>query len=356
MRERGKGDVMGEGREVSAAASAGWRRLAAAGAIATYLLVVLGGIVRITGSGMGCGDDWPLCNGELIPPMDLPTLIEYGHRLAAAGVGLLVVSLAAWAALRARSDPAWRGNRRVGYVAVALLVVQVLLGAVTVRWELPPATVILHLGTGMALLGALIVAAARGWKPERAGRRVGDGAARLAAAGAVLALAVVLAGALVANLNAAPACQGFPLCNGSWLPRVDNWRVHVHWAHRLLAYALVGWALALPALTRRWRPRDRAARGWAWAGALAALVQLGIAAAMVLLFLPAGLRTAHVAAGAAVFAALVLHAWWVAHPAEVGTAEAAGGRAMRSAGSGVARAAESEATRTAGSGTAATAP
>lgn len=73
--------------------------------MATYLLIVLGGVVRITGSGMGCGDDWPLCNGRLIPPMDLPTLIEYGHRLAAAGVGLLVAALAAWAWWASRRSP-----------------------------------------------------------------------------------------------------------------------------------------------------------------------------------------------------------------------------------------------------------
>ena len=65
-----------------------------AAAVATFLLIVFGGIVRITGSGMGCGDDWPLCNGHLIPPMDLPTMIEYGHRLAALFVAGLVVAVA----------------------------------------------------------------------------------------------------------------------------------------------------------------------------------------------------------------------------------------------------------------------
>src|SRR2546430_4817271 len=59
-------------------------RLAWLAATCTYLLIILGAIVRITGSGMGCGEHWPLCNGTLLPPFDLPTLIEYGHRLAAA--------------------------------------------------------------------------------------------------------------------------------------------------------------------------------------------------------------------------------------------------------------------------------
>ena len=72
-------------------------QLAWAAAVATYLLIILGAIVRITGSGMGCGDHWPLCNGSLLPPLDLPTMIEYGHRLAAAAVSVLVVALAVYA-------------------------------------------------------------------------------------------------------------------------------------------------------------------------------------------------------------------------------------------------------------------
>lgn len=291
-----------------------WRRLALAGAAGSYLLIVLGGIVRITGSGMGCGDDWPLCHGRILPPMDLETLIEYGHRLLAAGLGLLVLGLAVRGALRGRADPKWLARRRIGYLAAGLLLVQVGLGAVTVRLELPPASVILHLATAMALLATLLVAAAQGLAPARAAGRSGDRAARLGAAGAVLALAVVVAGALVANLGAGLACQGFPLCNGEWVPSASNWRIHIHWTHRVLAYMLAGWAVAVPFLARRWRPEDGAARGWAWGVGGLALLQVGIAAAMVLRFLPDALRAAHVAVGTAVFATFVLHAWVLAHP------------------------------------------
>src|SRR5260370_8141751 len=74
-----------------------YTQLAWAAAVCTYLLIILGAIVRITGSGLGCGEHWPLCNGRLFPPLDLPTLIEYGHRLAAALVVVLVGMLAAYA-------------------------------------------------------------------------------------------------------------------------------------------------------------------------------------------------------------------------------------------------------------------
>src|SRR2546428_9198827 len=55
-----------------------------AAAVCTYLLIVLGAVVRITGSGLGCGEHWPLCNGHLFPPLnDIGTVIEWSHRLVA---------------------------------------------------------------------------------------------------------------------------------------------------------------------------------------------------------------------------------------------------------------------------------
>ena len=99
-------------------------------------LIVLGGVVRITGSGMGCGDHWPRCDGEWFPPLDLPTLIEIGHRWAAALVSLLVLAVALVAWRRHRAEP--RAPRRRPPSPLVLLVVQVLLGAVTVKLALPP--------------------------------------------------------------------------------------------------------------------------------------------------------------------------------------------------------------------------
>ncbi|HEY6809434.1 MAG TPA: COX15/CtaA family protein, partial [Gemmatimonadales bacterium] len=78
------------------------RRLAWAAATAAYLLIILGAVVRITGSGLGCGDHWPLCNGHFLPPLDLPTWIEWSHRLVAALVSILVVALAVETWLRRR--------------------------------------------------------------------------------------------------------------------------------------------------------------------------------------------------------------------------------------------------------------
>src|SRR5882672_10119728 len=167
-------------------------QLAWAAAAATYLLIILGAIVRITGSGMGCGDHWPLCNGRLLPPLDLPTMIEYGHRLAAAAVSVLVVALAVYAWRPEREGGRGKGEAAViaSHVAVGLLVVQIALGAITVKLELPAWTIILHLGTAMLLLATLL-AAARGAPPSLA-PRAGTGPTRAGLVAAALGLVTVL--------------------------------------------------------------------------------------------------------------------------------------------------------------------
>lgn len=306
MRDEPAGD-----RSPDAAGSARrWGLLVVVAAVATWMLVSLGGVVRITGSGMGCGPEWPLCNGELVPLMDFPTFIEWSHRLAAAVVSLLVaaVALQAWWPGR---DTLWRPYRRVVGLAVGLLVVQILLGAVTVWLELPPASVVLHLGTAMALLGVLVVGAVLALSGTRTLRW--DAAARGGWGTAAAALVVVLLGALVANLGAAPACRGFPLCNGSVVPG-GGWGVQLHWVHRVAAYGLVAWCLWLPFWVRRRRPRDGTSRAFAWATAGVAVVQLSVGAAMVLGGLPMALRVVHMAVGAGLFAMVVALATLLGRP------------------------------------------
>src|SRR5947207_4529579 len=69
-----------------------FRRLAWATAAATYLLIVFGAVVRVTGSGLGC-PDWPLCHGRLVPPAEVAAIVEYLHRSVAALVGLPLAAL-----------------------------------------------------------------------------------------------------------------------------------------------------------------------------------------------------------------------------------------------------------------------
>jgi heme A synthase len=266
---------------------------------------------------MGCGDDWPLCNGQLVPDLSFATSIEFGHRIIAAIVAVLVVALATTARKWSTSgDPLWVPLRRAGGLAVGLVAVQIVLGAVTVWLELPPVSVIVHLGTAMLLM-AILISAALAAGAHRAGRsmKFSDSASGAAWWTAVFGFVVVLAGGLVANLDAGLACQGFPACNGSWMP-ADNPLMHVHWGHRLLAYALFVWALFLPVFVKRRRVGDRGAMRAAITASALVVLQLAIAAGMVSMALPDWMRATHVALGAAVFGSLVWLAWTVARPTE----------------------------------------
>ncbi len=293
-------------------------RLAIITAALAYVLIVLGGVVRITGSGLGCGADWPLCNGRLIPPLDdVRTLIEYAHRLVAALLSVLVVGLALLAVLK-RSQPgiSGRGNPlRAALLALLLLITQVLLGAVTVWLELPAWVVILHLGAALALLATLVVLALRS-RPEplgfSSGRRLGKATL---AAGVLVALTLLLGG-LTANLGAGPACQGFPLCSGQiWPSGEESGLAHVHWIHRLAAYALLLHLLGL-ALTAHRTSVSRPLRLAIWAAAGLGASQVAVAVVMVLAGLPPLWRVAHVAVGSALWVALVYATWLAMSPSK----------------------------------------
>jgi protoheme IX farnesyltransferase len=282
------------------------RRLAWTGATLALGLIVLGGVVRITGSGMGCGDHWPRCDGEWFPPLDLPTLIEIGHRWVAALVSILVFAVALVGWRRHRDVPALRTPALLGAV---LLVVQVLLGAVTVKLSLPPWVIITHLANAMLLLAVLMVVALRAGAPDGpAMPRPADrhSAHRLVLATAALGFVVILFGAQVANFHAGFLCLGFPLCDGGVLPPA-NAKAALHWTHRVLAFAFLGLTLVtVSRVSRRSDPAGQRLRRSAALVLAATVAQIGVAAAMVLHLLPPALRALHLLVGSLVWAALVL--------------------------------------------------
>jgi heme A synthase len=271
-----------------------------------FALIVLGSVVRITGSGMGCGDDWPLCNGRLIPALDDPqTVLEWSHRMVALALSVLVAATAV-VAFRSRAMPGGsgaNGTLRPSMAALALLALQVDLGAVTVALELPPASVILHLAVAMALVAVLLVTglrAAEGILIEPSSMRRGS-----IIGATVLAGAVVLFGGLTANMGAGPSCQGFPLCNGQiWPASGGGGLPHIHWTHRLVAYALLLHMLGIGIGIRKKQIPERLKEALYLAVGLT-IAQVVVAAVMVLTFLPPVWRVAHVVFGTAVWIALI---------------------------------------------------
>src|SRR5512141_2417972 len=275
------------------------RRTAYAALTLGYLQIVFGAIVRITGSGLGCGDHWPDCYGSYAPAnRGLGLLIEISHRYGAAILSIAVFALAIMAFLRRDERNVGRpgGVLRSSVAAAGLVVVAALFGAATVKLDLNPGIIVTHLAIAMTLLGVLVVAALRAGgfgalsNLEGATGRTWRGA-RIAV---VLAGVTLLLGALTANLaDAAWACGGFPWCrtvNATGTP------LAVQIVHRILAFLLFAHlgAIAL-GVSKRKEPSPVVLAARMTFGV--AILQVLIAAAMVEMQLPLVLRSLHQAAG-----------------------------------------------------------
>jgi protoheme IX farnesyltransferase len=277
-----------------------FRALSVATAVVTYALVVLGGVVRVSGSGLGC-PDWPLCHGRALPPLDLHAIIEYSHRTTASLASALVVLTAvfAWLAWRKRHDIVIPAT-----VALVLLLVQVVLGAITVRLELPPMIVLAHLATAMALLAAVCVTAVAAMVPRQAtaADRASAWLSRAAVGGTYL---LILSGSLVVGSGASGSCDAWPLCGGG-LSLTFNGSPAIQLLHRGLAAAVgVLIIVSLLALLNRHR-EDRAVRATVALTLAALAFQVAVGAAVVTLHLPAALRGLHLALAGAVWAGTVV--------------------------------------------------
>ena len=298
-----------------------FHQLAGAAIGFSFALILLGAVVRSTGSGLAC-PDWPLCYGLWIPtPAKLAAfpdvgyayeqiMLEWTHRLlAGAIVGPLVFALCVWAFTLRRQVPALAPLMAA---AAALVLVEASLGAVTVFESNSPLSVAAHLATALVLFAVLIVTflTSRGRSgfdtaPERP-----DTAVWMAAAITLFAaLATMASGAVVAKTGAALACGGWPLCGGSLLPDVGDPLVRAHFGHRLLALAtvlLLAWLLVAARARRGDAPQFH--RDIATAATLAlAEVALGAAAALASAA-PPWLAVAHQALGVFVFASLTVAA------------------------------------------------
>lgn len=212
------------------------RRLAPLALLIAYAHTVLGAIVRISGSGMGCGEHWPDCNSQVLPTLgSTATIIEFSHRLLAATLVVTLVALVV-SAMRERSS-----LRGPAMLALATTVTAALLGALIVALSLAnPYLIAVHYALAMLLLGTLVVANVRvGWLGASE-VRVGDASRRTVRstwAGAALTFVVVVFGALVANVpGAAESCLEFPWCGQA---RVTGVPLALHATHRVLATLLL---------------------------------------------------------------------------------------------------------------------
>ncbi|MDQ3698565.1 MAG: COX15/CtaA family protein [Gemmatimonadota bacterium] len=268
--------------------------------------IVFGGIVRITGSGMGCGDHWPKCHGYWLPPLERPDLvIEWTHRLLSLVLVIALVALvtAAW---RRRDTPGAIGRGgvlRAATAATALVIVTALFGAITVKLGNVWYATVVHWLLAAAAVAALAIAAIRAGALGGASARTGQASAKTArgaASGVGLALLVILLGGLTAKMPLANvACLGFPHCRTQMLTAPGG-ALHVQLTHRVLAFLLVLHLLGL-AIASAKRQETPVVTRTARAVFAIAFLQILVAAAMVEMPLPPVLRSVHQTFGVAIW-------------------------------------------------------
>jgi len=240
-----------------------YRALVYASLVASFLVVVWGGIVRVTGSGLGC-PDWPLCHGQFLPSLDSATRIEWTHRFLAIAGGVSVAAVVLWSFIVYRAD---RRILALAIIAAVLYPLQAVLGAITVVLELPPEWVTVHLANAELLLATLTILAVVVRWPSTLPLPSG-GWTWLAVAAAVGTFVLLVSGAYLRGANATTACLGWPLCGAPggggdvtttakfYVPPIDfptTGPAAIAMLHRYLA-AIVG-VLVIGACIEAWRHR-----------------------------------------------------------------------------------------------------
>ena len=228
-------------------------------AVSTAILIFAGGLVTSTGSGLSV-PDWPTTYGWFMLTFPVDKMVggifyEHTHRLIASVVGLLIVGLAAWLW---RSEPRpW--VRRLGYVALAAVITQGILGGITVLWFLPDAISIAHAGLAQLVFCLTISIAlftSPGWNRSYSRPSAGILASdrtpldadrtlrRVAIATTGLTYAQIIVGATMRHTGAGLAIPDFPWAFGHLVPPVWSAAIAIHYAHRVGAVLVTALALA----------------------------------------------------------------------------------------------------------------
>ena len=210
--------------------------------VVSFIQITLGGFVRASESGLGC-PDWPLCHGQIIPPIEFHTLIEYSHRLNGSVLGILVTILLIICLMKYRSE---KQLTIANYSAFGLVVGAGILGGITVITELAWWIRLIHLGIAQILAACLMyivwqflfvnvrnvhidLSPIRAWKWKM-----------------VLCVSLVfllmLSGSYMVGIGASSSCSSWPLCKGLSIPEGLTYQVHM--GHRyisVLSLAFVGY-------------------------------------------------------------------------------------------------------------------
>jgi cytochrome c oxidase assembly protein subunit 15 len=239
----------------------GYRKLAIATCIGMLIVLLGGALVTNTGSGDGCGSDWPLCHGKFIPAWTLESAIEYSHRFLTGIVGILVVITCVSTYLYVRRmdrrdpEPLWYAGG-----IFLFTVVQALLGRAAVKTPQSPQVMAMHFGISLFAFASTLLLVLWVRRQGRGGDSrkptVPRGIFPFALATSVYSLIVIYLGAYIRHTDSAGGCgTDWPLCNGAVVPDLEGATL-VAFIHRLAAALFLVVALLLHAYIRRRRRAD----------------------------------------------------------------------------------------------------
>ena len=242
------------------------------GIVLLALLIVVGGVVTASASGLGCGAQWPTCQGQLLPPGGIHPTLEWSHRVLAAVTGMVIAAYAGVVFVRRRS----RLLVGLAVASLLLLALQALLGEQTVLLGLPSWVVATHDAVALLLLESLLAGAI---VAGRGDRRLPAGV--LVWAPAAISVGVVFMGSDLAHLDV--ACTGLSGCVGALVGGSDvvGLPAVAHWALAAALFVTGIWAIDR-------MPQDQPARFWLVVG----LALLTLQAALGVLLLVTGLSPA----------------------------------------------------------------
>lgn len=225
--------------------------------IGMFFVLLAGAIVTKTGSGRGCGDDWPLCNGKFVPAYTLESMIEYSHRMITGIVGLLVLAtfIATWRYYKSHKEALY-------YAGGTLLftIVQALMGAAAVMWPQQPAVMALHFGIALLAVASSMLLVV--WMYQVRKEKVRFHAdpipkhIRVVVWGTwVHSCIVIYLGAYIRHTESDAGCIGWPLCNGQVIPDMYG-AAGIVFIHRVAAALLLVLAITLVVLFRRYETKS----------------------------------------------------------------------------------------------------
>lgn len=267
--------------------------------ISALMAATMGGIVRVTGSGLGC-PDWPLCYGQIIPPMDITAWIEYMHRLSGALAGVFILLLFASGITRYSMQDM---VLKLIMLTPIIVIIQGLFGAYTVLTEISPIVALIHTGIANALVGLLAIIVALSYdygsyKLNKDLRHIFEGYWRIALWLLVLTYVLILSGAYVTRTGSSLACQAIPLCGVPFAEMAEiQWN---HMMHRLIAFVV--FLIAVLVLFRARQIESVRINKISKAMLYVLSVQILLGVGNVVMGLPSELRALHLTTAALFFA------------------------------------------------------